>query len=226
VDQADGDVYLATASALVVRDATPFALHVVRLTSALRRRAANHPDVPSTGDADFSGAPMLYRAPGCPPQLAVLHKTGALLVYDRARIAAGPRQRVQIGDPAELAALGTYAYSAAARTLFVPNNTTGDYPHGLLAFRVGEDCRLELRWQQPLPAGDAVLSPPVTAAGVVYLGTGTGREVQAFDAATGAPLWSSGRLGGALYGGPTVANGRLYAGAWDGRLHAFAPAAG
>ena len=87
-------------------------------------------------------------------------------------------------------------------------------------------CALEPAWQQSVGPDPAVLSPPVTANGVVYLGTGFGRELWAFDAASGRPLWTSGRLDGAVYGGPTVANGRLYAGAWDGRIHAFAPAAG
>lgn len=224
VDPRDGSVYAATANALVVPEATPHGEHVVRLTAGLRLRASNHPPLRDTGDADFGAAPLLFRAPGCPPQLAVLHKSGALLVYDRDRIAAGPRQIVQVGDRDSLGALGTYAWTARARTLFVANNSAGDYPRGLLAFRVGAGCTLQALWQQPLPAGDALLSPPVTANGVVYLGAGTGREVLAFDAATGAPLWSSGRLGGAVYGGPTVVGGRLYAGAWDGHIHAFAPA--
>ena len=226
VDVRDGDVYVATANAVVVREDTPFAEHVVRLTSALRRRAANHPPLPNTGDADFGAAPLLYRAPGCPPQLAVLHKSGALLVYDRDRIASGPRQTLQVGDGARLAAYGTYAYASSARLLFVANNTTGDFTHGLLAFRVNAGCTLEPAWQQPVGPNPAVLSPPVTANGVVYLGTGFGRELWAFDAASGRPLWTSGTLAGAVYGGPTVAGGRLYAGAWDGRIHAFAPTAG
>jgi outer membrane protein assembly factor BamB len=226
VDQTAGDVYVATANAVVVAEDTPFAEHLVRLSPELRRRAANHPPLRNTGDADFGGAPMLYRASGCPPQLAVLHKSGALLVYDRDRIASGPRQTLQIGDRTRLAAYGTYAYSTSERTLFVANNSTGDYPRGLLAFRTAANCNLEPLWQQPLPESAAYQSPPVTAGGVVYLGTGTDRELRAFDAATGAPLWSSGRLGGAVFGGPTVLNGRLYAGAWDARLHAYGPASG
>jgi outer membrane protein assembly factor BamB len=226
IDAAAGDVFVATAGAAVVAEDTPYAEHVVRLGPRLSRVAANHPNVRNAGDADFSGAPLLYRAPGCPPQLAVLHKVGALLVYDRDRIAAGPRQTLQIGDRTRLAALGTYAYATSTRTLYVANNTTGDHPLGLLAFTVGAECTLQPAWQHALPADTATMSPPITAGGVVYLGTGTGRQLLAFDARTGARLWSSGRLDGALYGGPAVANGRVYAGAWDGRLHAFAPANG
>ncbi len=226
LDPRDGNVYVATANALVVREDTPSAEHVVRLSPGLRPRAIDHPAIPNTGDADFGAAPLLYRAPGCPPQLAVLHKSGALLVYDRDRVARGPRQTLQVGDGRRLGAYGTYAYSATARTLFVANNTTGDFTHGLLAFRVSAACTLEPLWQQAVGPEPAILSPPVVAAGVVYLGTGFDDELWAFDASTGRPLWTSPRLTGAVYGGPTVANGRLYAGAWDRRLHAFAPSAG
>jgi outer membrane protein assembly factor BamB len=224
VDLATGDVYAATSTAQAGGEVRPYAQRVVRLSRALRLRASHRPNVPATSDADFGATPMLYRAPGCPPQLAVLHKAGALLVYDRDRIAAGPRQQLQIGRRDLLGAFGTYAWSAAARMLYVANNSSGDLTHGLLAFRVSAACRLEPAWQQPVGPDPAVLSPPVVANGVVYLGTGYGRELHAFEAATGRPLWSSSRLGGAVYGGPAVAGGRLYAGAWDGRLHAFAPA--
>jgi outer membrane protein assembly factor BamB len=220
---AAGDVYVATSTAQAGDEVRPYAQRVVRLTRDLRLRGAHRADLPATSDADFGATPLLYRAPGCPPQLAVLHKSGALLVYDRDRVAAGPRQRLQVGRGDQLLAYGTYAYASALRTLFVANNSTGDFSHGLLAFRVGPACTLAPAWQQAVGPDPAVLSPPVVANGVVYLGTGFGRELHAFEAGTGRPLWSSGRLGGAVYGAPTVSGGRLYAGAWDERMHAFAP---
>ena len=221
-----GDVYAATSAAQAGPVASPFAQRVARLSPLLRLRASDRPNVPTVRDADFGATPLLFRAPGCPPQLAVLHKNGALFLYDRDRIASGPRQTLQLGDATKLGAYGTYAYSRSARTLFVANNTTGNFTHGLLALRVSAGCRLEPAWQQAVGPDPAYLSPPVTANGVVYLGTGFGRELWAFDAATGRPLWTSPRLGGAVYAAPTVAEGRLYAAAWDGRLHAYAPASG
>src|SRR5205085_7577425 len=133
---------------------------------ALKLRAANRPDVPDVQDADFGATPLLFRAPGCPPRLAVLHKSGALLVYDRDRIAAGPRQTLQIGDRTQLAAYGTYAYSARTRTLFVANNTSGDQLRGPLALPVGGACALQAPWRRPAPASAAFMAPPVAAGGV------------------------------------------------------------
>ena len=55
--------------------------------------------MPAHGDADFGGHPVLIDAGGCPPLLAVAHKAGAILLYDRRRLAHGPLQRLQAGDP-------------------------------------------------------------------------------------------------------------------------------
>jgi outer membrane protein assembly factor BamB len=219
-----GDVYVATSTTQAGNEIRPYAQRVVRLSGGLRLKASHRPDVPVNSDSDFGATPLLYRAPGCPPQLAVLHKSGALLVYDRDRIAAGPRQTVHVGRRDLLAAYGTYAYSRAVRTLYVANNSTGDFTHGLVALRVNAACALELAWQQAAGPDPAVLTPPTVANGVVYMGTGFGREVQAFDATTGARLWTSPAFEKPVYAAPTVVNGHLYAGAWDERLHAFAPA--
>jgi putative pyrroloquinoline-quinone binding quinoprotein len=129
-------------------------------------------------------------------------------------------------DRTRLAAYGTYAYSRAERTLFVANNTTGDFEHGVLGFRVADDCALVPAWHALLGPEPAILAPPVVANGVVYAGTGFGREVYALNSQTGEPLWVSPRLEGAVYGAPTVVDGRLYVGAWDEHLHAFAPSPG
>jgi outer membrane protein assembly factor BamB len=57
---------------------------------------------------------------------------------------------------------------------------------------------------------------------VVYYGDGYGNELFAFDATSGTQLWSSGAtIGGSIYGAPTVVNGRVFVGAWDGKLYAF-----
>jgi hypothetical protein len=43
-----------------------------------------------------------------------------------------------------------------------------------------------------------------------------------FDATSGTQLWSSGStIGAAIYGASIVVNGRVFVGAWDGKLHAF-----
>jgi outer membrane protein assembly factor BamB len=72
------------------------------------------------------------------------------------------------------------------------------------------------------------LSSPAVAHGTVYIGSGA--SLYAFDAAgetlcsgnpkTCRPLWAAPTAGG-VEGSPAVANGVLYAGAFDGRLYAF-----
>lgn len=224
IDRARGDLFAATADALGSPAHWPRADSVVRLTRDLALTAHNRPPaIPDVQDSEFGGAPMLLDAPGCPPQLALTHKSGALLLYDRDRVAAGPRQTLQIGRADHLGAYGTYAWSAPTRTLFVANNSSGALSHGLNALRLDGACRLVPAWSNPVGPDPAVLSPPVVANGVVYLGTGFGREVWALDAASGAALWTSPRLPDAVYGAPTVANGRLFVAGWDGRLRAYSP---
>lgn len=224
-DPATSDVFVATADAIGAPAHALGADSVTRLSRDLRLRARNRPPaIPDVLDSEFGGAPMLLYDRDCPPQLVIAHKSGALLLYDRDRIADGPTQTIQMGRPGFLGAYGTYAWSTGARTVYVANNSSGDLPHGLNALRLDATCRLQPSWSAPVGPDPAVLSPPVVANGVVYMATGFGREVHAFEAATGRALWTSPRLDGAAYGAPTVANGRLYVAAWDQRLHAYAPA--
>ncbi len=223
IEGGDRDVFVATANAQGIRKGhRPYAEHVVRLSRGLEFEQANDPGPPRNDDNDFTGAPILFDAPDCPPQLAVMHKTGQLFVYDRRRIRRGPLQRLQVGSRDAFTALGTYAYWPHERTLFVANGSAGRYEQGLVALRVSSRCRLSLAWQQPFGRDATWPTPPVVANGVVIVGDGSGRRLRAFDALDGTPLWDSGNATGDLYGGPIVADGWLFAPSWDERLHAFA----
>ena len=223
VDPENGDVFVATANAQGRRSNLPYAEHVVRLSKRLKFRQANDPGPPRRDDNDFTGAPILFRAPGCPAQLAVMHKTGRLFLYDRRRIRRGPRQRIQAGSLDAFIGLGTYAWSQELRTLFLANGSSGRYGQGLVALRLGEGCRLRLRWQQPLGEDPTWPTAPVIANGVVLFGDGSQRTLHAFDAADGTPLWDSGDATGDLYGAPIVAGGMVFAPSWDEKVHAFGP---
>ena len=75
-------------------------------------------------------------------------------------------------------------------------------------------------WSAPL--GEWVHTSPALANGMVYAGANDGR-LSAFDANTGQPRWSRALAPtGGLFGGPTVANGVVYAtsGQGDGKLYA------
>jgi outer membrane protein assembly factor BamB len=224
LDRRNGDVFVATADAIGSPAHARGADSVARLSRDLRLRALNRPPTANVQDSEFGGAPMLVQAPGCPAQLVVTHKSGALFLYDRDRLAAGPRQTERMGRPDFLGTYGTYAWSAQARMLFVMNNSTGLFPHGLLAWRLDDRCFLVPSWSYGAGPDPALYSPPVVANGVVYFTTGFGRYLVAVDAETGESLWRSPPLERPAYGGPTIANGRLYLAAWDQRLHAYAPA--
>jgi outer membrane protein assembly factor BamB len=215
-----GNIYVATGDTNGPNGHLGYAEHIVRLTPHLHVRGSNYPGL--TGrDADFGSTPMLYRAPGCPPQLAVGNKFGSFFVYDRGRIGHGPVQRVRLGGSisGEHALLGTPAYWAQARMLYVSNpRHHGKYAAGLVAFRVNKHCHLSKVWNVKGPGG--LTSSPTVANGVVYYGTGAGNHLVALNARTGRHL-NRFNLHGAIFNAPSVVGGAVYAGSWHGRLYAF-----
>ncbi len=227
-----GALYVAVGNALAKNQHAGYAEHVVRLTPSLHPTAANYPGL--TGpDVDFGATPLLYQAKGCPAQLAVMNKTGALFVYDRDRIGRGPRQRLQMANHA-LADQGDFiglpAYDPKLDILYVNNpsdSSAGTYKHGLVALRVGKGCKLELAWQQTVggQATEQVEYPsisPTVANGVVYAVRSLDSTVYAFDAASGERLWDSGdTIKGGIFAAVTVANGQLLVAGFDGKLRAF-----
>ncbi|MBV9646256.1 MAG: PQQ-binding-like beta-propeller repeat protein [Candidatus Eremiobacteraeota bacterium] len=223
LEPSSGQVFVGTGNALTSPENYRYSDQVVKLSSALHILQHNYPHV-SGGDVDIGSTPALYQASGCPAQLAVESKSGALLVYDQATIRAGAFQRLQVADMGG-DFIGETAYAAALRMLFVSDpsdSPSGPYKHGMLGFAIGSDCKLSLNWQKTLgPSGD-VPSPPVFANGVVYYGDASGSQEIAFNATTGAELWNSGStIGGSVYAAPSVVNGRLYVSSWDGHLYVF-----
>jgi outer membrane protein assembly factor BamB len=215
-----GDIYTATGDSSGPNQRLGYAEHVVRLTPHLRVRASNYPGVKGQ-DADFGSTPLLYRAPGCPPQLAVGNKHGLFFLYDRGRIGHGPVQKIHLGGSKDggKALLGTAAYWPQRRTLYVSNPLHhGRYAPGIVAFRVTGHCRLARAWNARGPK--KLTSSPTVANGVVYYGNGRGRHVVALDARTGKHLKRL-NVHGAIFNAPSVLRGVVYAGSWHGRLYAF-----
>ena len=67
-----------------------------------------------------------------------------------------------------------------------------------------------------------ISSSPAVANGVVYVGS-EDSTLYAFDAATGAQLWSAATGGQIYHGSPSVSDGVVYVGSTDDNLYAFAP---
>jgi outer membrane protein assembly factor BamB len=202
-----------------------FAEQVVSLNSQLGVLAHNYPGL--TGpDVDFGATPMIYQPPGCPLQAAVPNKSGSFFVYNTDSIQQnGPLQRLQIANVNDDKFIGVPAYSPQQNMVYVSNSSDssdGTYKHGMVALKVGPDCKLSLAWQQNVGPNPVAPSPPTVANGVVYYGDGWGNQTFAFNALTGQQLWNSGtRIGGPVYDAPSVANGQLFVPAWDRKVHSF-----
>jgi outer membrane protein assembly factor BamB len=223
-DPTTDHVFVATGNAFTTPESYKYSENVVELDSTLKVLGSNYPGLTGT-DVDFGATPIVYQAPGCPVQLAAENKSGVLLVYTQGLVSAGPTQRLQIANVHDDEFVGIPAYSASLRMLFVANSSdSAGYPRGMVGFRVGPNCKLTKAWNQTIGPNRTPTSPPTVANGVVYYGDGFGGTEYAFNAATGAVLWNSGaQIAGSIYAAPTVVNGVLIVGAWNGVLYGFGP---
>ena len=123
--------------------------------------------------------------------------------------------------------IGLPAYSSSTNTLYVANPTTrpegGFFYSGMVAFTVLSNCTLRLQWQTPAGGNNDLVSTPTIANGVVYYADGRHEQVHAFNATTGAALWTSATLAGPNFAAPVVVDGTLLQASWDGHLHAWRP---
>jgi outer membrane protein assembly factor BamB len=222
VSPASHHVFAATGNAFP--EHYRYSENVMELSSALKVLGANYPHL-TGGDVDFGATPILYHAKGCPLQVAAKNKSGVLVTYIAGKIGNGVLQRLQMADVGDWQFNGIPAYSPALRTVYVSNSSDsnkGTFKHGMVALKVGTDCKLHLKWQRTVGPNYTSVSPPTVAGGVVYYGDGFGNTERAFDAATGTQLWNSGStIQGPLFAAPTVVNGQLYAASWDDSLYAF-----
>jgi outer membrane protein assembly factor BamB len=233
IDPANGHVFVATGNALTNPEWYSYSDHVVELGPSLNVLGANYPDLANypglvSGDFDFGSTPILYRPSGCPTQqVAAKNKFGLLVVYNEGALNAGYTQLLEIATVKHGQFNGIPAWSPKQNMLYVSNSSdsvTGTYFHGLVALHAGSNCQLSLAWQDTVGPNLASVSPPTVANGVVYYGDGYGNTERAFNAATGAQLWSSGSaIGGGLYAAPIVVNGTLLVPSWDHKLYAFTP---
>src|SRR4051794_6301134 len=219
IDSLTGRVYAATADAQTRRQDADLAEHVLRLSPDLKVEASHLPKVRRPPDADFGAHPILFRGAGCPPQLAVMHKTGTLFVYDRDRLARGPRQTLQLADHASQDSFGTYAWDG--RRLYVAlMSGTAPYRSGVVALRLGSDCRLKRGWQSRTGEDHLLRAVPVVAGGVVW--SSAGQRLYALAADDGRRLWDSGTtFGQIVVASPALGDGRVFTSSWDGRVRAW-----
>lgn len=228
----EGNVYVATGNLFTTPENKPYGDAVVKLDRDLHVLAYNAPGV-LVGDDDFGSTPTLFQKPGCPPQAVVEQKNGTVYLYDRATIGFGPVQALKIAQGEDATHtptpvdefIGVPAWSAKTKLVYIANpsgTADGTYTWGMNAFRITASCRLALQWQTRAGTQSYVVGTPTVAGDVVYYPSGAARKIYAFDATTGAPRWNSGSdIPAPVFTAPAVVNGRVYAGAYDNKLHAW-----
>lgn len=243
IDPTTNDVLVATGNADTttgIAQNAGYAENVVVLTPNLGTVvAANYPaNIPTMGgaldDLDFGSTPVIFTPPGCPELVAAQNKSGMFELYDESTIASGPVQYIEMSiDTDQGDFQGSPAYDPVTNMVYVGLPATeSPYSPGLAAFSVQSNCTLA-----PTPVWSAAFGPdgatttadtarsPITIAnGVVYVSNRTGNTEFAFDAVTGAQLWTVGLTNNGL-SGTLVANGIVYVTSDDGTITAWAPPA-
>jgi outer membrane protein assembly factor BamB len=236
VDTAAGTVFAAT-GADSAEGYSQYANRMIALNASLGLLGSFLPTEPATFpcsgapcDLDFGSTPVVFQPSGCPTMTAAGNKNGTLYVFRTSDLAANgqPAQTLQVNPANDWLGSGGLggvpAYWTAGRMLFVTDVGAGinGIAGGVVGLTIKADCSLSVAWSATL--GNAVPnSTPTVANGVVYVGEGSTGSVHAYDAQTGAPLWTSAAIsGGATYAAPIVADGRLIAGSWDGTSAASA----
>jgi outer membrane protein assembly factor BamB len=240
IDATTNNVFIATGNADTttgIAQNAGYAEEVVELSPDVNTIVAsnyptNIPIIAGDDDFDFGSTPLLFDPPGCPPLVAAENKSGMLELYDRATISEGPVQYIQMSFATSKGDfIDTPAYDPVTHYVYVGMPATfGSYVPGLAAFSIESNCTLD-----PTPVWSAMFGPdgakaskgeprsPLTIAnGVIYVSNHTGDTEFAFDAATGAQLWSVGLTNSGVPG-TVVANGIVYVTANDGTITAWAP---
>ncbi len=215
-----------------------YAEQIVELSSMLSSIVANNyptniPVLSGYDDFDFGATPLVFQPPGCPLMVAAENKSGMFELYDESTISSGPIQYVAMSIPSDEGSfVGAPAYDPATNYVYVGMpSTSGIYQPGLAAFSIAPNCTLNTTPVWSANFGPAATSgqqeprsPLSIANGVVYVGNYTGDTLYAFNAATGAQLWT---LALPSWGnaGTVIANGMVYVSAADGTIRAYAPPA-
>lgn len=241
VDPETNNVFVATGNAdttMGLAQNAGYAEEVVELSPTLNTVVAhnyptNIPQLDGDEDFDFGATPLLFRPQGCPLLLAAVNKSGMFELYDVGTLRFGPIQYIAMSIPTNKGDfVGVPAYDSATGYVYVGMPASeGIYKPGLAAFSIQANCTLS-----PTPAWSAHFGPdgakvvkgqtprsPISIAnGVVYVSNYSNQKAFAFDAATGAQLWTVGLsdLGNI---GTVIANGVLYVSSRDGTITAWAP---
>lgn len=231
VDPSNGRIFTAVGNSFVFSDDCScyvddagYGDHVVALPPDLSSVLdSNGPGIPSTGDSDFGSAPLLFHPTACPPLAAANNKDGALYVWDRNRLSAGPILRLPLGD-GQAAFIGSPGWSEAKQMVYVAQSVIRAdgqrLGNGVTAWHVDQGCGFRPIWQVAL--GDGNQPTPLLLGNVLFATGGKPGGFFGLNAATGARLWSFPTKGRTV-AGMTSAAGQLLGADTDGMVYAFQP---
>eukprot|EP00798_Chlamydomonas_sp_ICE-L_P021396 gene21396-28352_t len=208
--------------------------HVVRTSLDLKSVQGNFTPGYLGWDADVGASPVIINDPstGCLRPILVCESKGGVLI----QLYADTMEEIDIITLAQYSQDGQFtaspAYSPPTQMLYVSTPTNiGDIVAGLVALKLGSDCRLTQEWNTPLgvnlgPSGGVTTysSPVVTAGDVVMLVNGPQKTLFAVDAVDGRLLWEY-ELDGWVFSTPSVNKGMVFVGDWNApdkhKLYAF-----
>ena len=195
---------------------------VVELSLDLQVLASNRPeDIPTALDDDFGAAPVLFDVRGCGAYAAANNKDGNLYVWNREDVGSGPVFKLAIGTASADPFVGEPSWSAGRETLYdattnvvIDGKSQGD---GVTALRFNANCELRSPWQTAV--GHGAQPPPILLGDVLFAAGGSGGW-SLISAATGDVLWHE-DTPSLTVAPPIAADGRIFAGGYDGVLTAF-----
>jgi outer membrane protein assembly factor BamB/serine/threonine protein kinase len=155
---------------------------------------------------------------------ALAHQQATATAAARAAATAGVRATATATVKSAVDAYNAYVAQHGIMFGFdAAHTSTNPFEHILSAANVSQ---LHQAWLAPVSAAtaDSVLSSPVVANGVVYVGS-VDDKLYAFDATTGQQRWAA-PTGGSISSSPAVIKGVVYVGSGDGKLYAFDAATG
>jgi outer membrane protein assembly factor BamB len=158
--------------------------------------------MPHEGDLGFGSTPIVFTSAHCGQLVAAEGKDGALYLWQRSALGAGPAQRLVVAHTGTL--YGSPAWDPRTQRLFLTTaQGEAGVPSGLDALAITSACRLRRVWTRPL--GGQLDSVPTVVNDAVLVGTGTGRLV-VYSASSGK-LIARETVAGHVYVAP-VAEGR------------------
>jgi outer membrane protein assembly factor BamB len=201
---------------------------LVKLTPGLEVVDSDRPYTPpGADDEDLGGTPVLFERQGCPPLAAANSKIGTLFIWERSNLSRGPVQSVPLSDGID-AFVGEPSWSPDTGMLYDAGATFerggARLGTGVIALKVGSDCRVKPVWSAVL--GDGPQPPPLVVGDVVVAAGGSTGGYEAHDAATGVLLWKFSTGDASTLGPPIEGYGTIFAGDGGGTVRAFQPRVG